>query len=97
MAAAACSMWASKLDPPIWVVSVQRACTPRYSASSTDGMMKPPTQEATPSTSAMVKPAPSSASRITAVSMARGVQSSSPVGETMSAAPTMAADPRFQP
>ncbi len=94
MAAAACSTMISKLEPPVWVASVQLAWTPRYSASSTEGMKSPPVHEATPSTSAMVSPASSSASLITAISMARGVPSISPVGDTMSAAPTMAAEPR---
>ncbi len=89
MAAAACSTWISKLDPPVLVASVKVGCTPRYSAKAIDD---PAWQM--PSTSASVRPASSSASRTMAASSARPVSSSSPVGETASATPTSAAAPR---
>ena len=41
MAAAACSTWTSKLEPPTVVESVQRGVTPRCCASSIDGEKLP--------------------------------------------------------
>src|SRR4051794_21967931 len=94
MAAAACSAWTSKLDPPTWVESVHAGWMPRYSASSIDGAKPVPVAEATPSTSAKDKPASSNASLIIWASAALPLMSSSPVGDTASAAPTTAARPR---
>src|SRR5580704_5029930 len=74
------------------VDSVKVGCTPRYSARPTaDSAWQ------TPSTSASVRPASSRAARIMATSSARPDRSSSPVGETSSATPTIAAAPRSVP
>src|SRR5580698_1814043 len=71
------------------VDSTKVGCSPRYSVKATaDAGWQ------TPSTSASVRPASSSASRTMATSSSRPVRSSSPVGDTSSATPTMAAAPR---
>ena len=94
MAAAACSTWISKLEPPVWVESVQRAWMPRYSASSIEAAQPGPMLVNTPSTSARVSPASSSAARTMRASMDRSDPSIIPDGATSSATPTMAAAPR---
>src|SRR6185312_9079184 len=71
------------------VDSTKVGWTPRYSAKATaDSGWQ------TPSTPASVSPASSSASSTMATSRSRPKRSSSPVGETSSATPTMAAAPR---
>src|SRR6516162_8534692 len=71
------------------VDSTKVGWTPRYSAKAiADSGWQ------TPSTSSRVRPASSSASSTMATSRARPVRSSSPVGETSSATPTIAAAPR---
>src|ERR1700722_2981398 len=71
------------------VDSTKVGCSPRYSANATaDSGWQ------TPSTSASVSPASSSAARTMATSSSRPVRSSSPVGDTSSATPTIAAAPR---
>src|ERR1700751_543312 len=71
------------------VDSTKGGWTPRYSAKATaDSGWQ------TPSTSPSVSPASASASSTMATSRSRPKRSSSPVGETSSATPTMAAAPR---
>ncbi len=80
MAAAACWTWISKLEPPVWVESVQRGVMPRRSASSSEGAQPRPLLMLTPSTSARVSPASSRASRIMRASSWGTVPSSIPEG-----------------
>src|ERR1700744_1973152 len=71
------------------VDSTKVGWTPRYSAKATAE-----SGGQTPSTSASVRPASARASSTMATSSSRPARSSSPVGETSSATPTMAAAPR---
>src|SRR4051812_47471807 len=89
MADAACSRYTSNTEPPVMVESVKRAVMPRNSAS---WMAFPLWQ--TPSMSLSDRPASSSASFTICASRARPVSSSSPVGDTASVTPAMAAFPR---
>src|SRR3954466_3594934 len=91
MAAAACSTWTSKLDPPTLVLSVHLGWMPRYSASSIDGANPLPAAQNTASTSVRLSPASASASRTMAASMPLPRIGSSPVGDTASVTPTTAA------